>query len=73
MPSKIEIKTVIPMNHAEKCPVCSGFGTVSKKQKVCHSCDGSGWVIVPNFTDEHLAMYSNTFGNMVIEKDEYEE
>lgn len=53
------------MNHAEKCPVCSGFGTVSRKKIECHSCGGSGFVIVPNFTEEHLAEYSNTLGSMV--------
>lgn len=63
-----KILKIIPMNHAEKCPVCSGFGTVSKNKIECHSCLGSGVVFVPNFTDEHLAIYSNTLGSMVCEE-----
>lgn len=66
MSSKKQIK-VIPMNHAEKCPVCTGFGTVSKNKIECHACSGNGYVLVPNFTDEHLAIHSNTFGSMVME------
>lgn len=69
MPSTKVLK-VTPMNHAEKCPVCSGFGTVGRVKKECHACFGNGWVIVPNFTDEHLAMYSNTLGSMVEVEDE---
>lgn len=67
MTPKTDIKSVIPMNHAEKCPVCSGFGTVSKKQKVCHACNGDGWVIVPNFTEEYLSIYSNTLESVFLE------
>lgn len=33
------------MAHAEKCPVCSGTGK-SEPDKVCHGCDGKGWVTV---------------------------
>lgn len=71
MPSS-KILKVTPMNHAEKCPVCSGFGTVGKLKKECHACFGSGFVIVPNFTDEHLSMNSNILANIVSEEDENE-
>lgn len=69
MPSVKTLK-VTPMNHAEKCPVCSGFGTVGNKKKTCHGCSGDGYVIVPNFTDEHLAIHSHTPGSMVEVEDE---
>jgi len=81
MSSNIKIMKVIPMNHAEKCVVCGGSGIITvsgglgttaiNKQKTCHACNGEGWIAVPNFTDEHLAIYLDTFGSMVI-KDEYE-
>lgn len=34
--------------HAERCPVCNGFGTLKYGTKVCQGCDGKGYVIVPN-------------------------
>lgn len=45
------------MAHAEICPVCMGKGTyptarpetstaVTDTEKVCHGCDGKGWVTV---------------------------
>lgn len=56
-----KILKVVPMNHAEKCPVCNGFGTVSKNKKECHSCGGDGYVIVPNFTSEYEAIHWDSF------------
>lgn len=32
------------MAHAQQCPVCGGSGKV--KEKICHGCDGRGWVEV---------------------------
>jgi DnaJ-class molecular chaperone len=29
-----------------KCPVCSGFGTVSFKKVKCHACQGKGFVVI---------------------------
>lgn len=71
MPSS-KILKVTPMNHAEKCPVCSGFGTVGKLKKKCHGCCGTGFVIVPNFTDEHLAIHMQSFESIVKEEEENE-
>jgi hypothetical protein len=40
------------MAHAEKCPVCYGFGKLGNDNqrdcsgKTCHGCDGKGWVTV---------------------------
>ena len=40
--TKIEVNKV-PF----KCPVCGGFGTLSYGTKVCHACNGKGFIIVP--------------------------
>ncbi len=29
-----------------KCPVCSGFGTLSYGKLKCHGCDGKGYVVL---------------------------
>lgn len=29
-----------------KCPICAGFGTLGYGKKVCHGCDGRGFVII---------------------------
>lgn len=42
---------VIPQVHAERCPVCNGFGTLKYGEKVCQACGGKGLVFVPNFID----------------------
>lgn len=45
------------LNHAEICPVCEGTGkykehynfvstTNAWTEKICHGCDGKGWVTV---------------------------
>jgi len=36
---------------AERCPVCGGSGEIRvppKELKVCHGCNGKGWVVVPD-------------------------
>lgn len=35
---------------AQKCPVCNGFGTVSNKRKICHGCEGRGFVVIDRTT-----------------------
>ena len=56
--------------HAERCPVCSGNGVVrtndiyskeEKDTKVCHGCDGKGWVEV---RDEPLFIPNSTFNGI---------
>lgn len=32
------------MSHAEICPICKGTGKLEKR--ICHGCDGKGWVTV---------------------------
>lgn len=35
------------MTHAEKCPVCDGYGVVPREEeRTCHGCKGKGWVTV---------------------------
>lgn len=34
--------------HAEKCPVCNGFGTLKYGTKICQACIGKGYILVPN-------------------------
>ena len=34
--------------HAERCPVCNGFGSLKYGELLCHACKGKGYVIVPN-------------------------
>ena len=37
---------------AQKCPVCNGFGTVSNKRKICHGCNGRGFIIIDRVTGD---------------------
>ena len=46
--NSVDIK---PEVHAEKCPVCNGFGTLKWGEKVCQACGGKGYVVVPNYMD----------------------
>lgn len=45
MEDKIEEKTEV---HAEKCPVCNGFGTLRHGTKTCDACKGKCYILVPN-------------------------
>jgi len=36
-----------PQFIAQKCPVCSGWGTVSFKKVTCHACEGKGFILIP--------------------------
>lgn len=40
-----------PQFIAQKCPVCSGFGTVSFKRIACHACSGRGYILIPTERD----------------------
>ncbi len=40
-----------PKYTAQKCPVCSGFGTVSFKRIACHACNGRGYILIPTEID----------------------
>lgn len=54
MKKVIEVRKVIPTHLPFKCPICNGYGTVGKFQKLrkCHGCDGDGWIIVAqNYID----------------------
>lgn len=51
---KIEIENVKPELHAEKCPVCNGFGTLKYGEIQCHTCEGRGMVLVPNFIEREI-------------------
>jgi len=47
------------MNHAEKCPICNGNGTVERDtgtaagrvNEICHGCGGKGWITVESFNN----------------------
>lgn len=41
-----------PQYHAERCPVCNGFGTLKYGTIVCQACKGQGYILVPNFQTE---------------------
>jgi len=34
--------------HAERCPVCSGHGSVNYGKQMCHACNGRGYLVLPN-------------------------
>ena len=42
-----EVK-IIPNKIPFKCPVCNGFGSLQYGKKVCHACNGKGYVVVDN-------------------------
>ena len=35
-----------------KCVNCNGYGTVQYGKKVCHSCGGKGYILVPQLIDD---------------------
>jgi DnaJ-class molecular chaperone len=47
-----EVEKTIPLAHAEKCPVCNGFGTLKYGEKLCQACKGKGYVVVPNSIEQ---------------------
>lgn len=42
-----KVKKVKPTHVGQKCPVCNSFGTVGHIKKICHGCQGKGYVLVP--------------------------
>lgn len=46
-----ELPAEIIKCHAEKCPVCNGHTTVNYGKQTCKSCQGKGYVIIPNKID----------------------
>jgi len=42
---------ITPQTHAERCPVCNGFGTLKYGAKTCQACLGKGYVVIPNQID----------------------
>lgn len=50
---KEEIVTITPEVHAERCPVCNGFGTLKYGEKICQACKGKGYIVVPNRMDRY--------------------
>jgi len=49
----IDITKVKPKVLPFKCPNCSGYGTVQYGKKVCHSCNGKGYILVNQEEDIH--------------------
>lgn len=43
----IKVRKVKPSKVGQKCPVCSGFGTLKYGQIKCHGCEGKGFILVP--------------------------
>jgi DnaJ-class molecular chaperone len=44
---ELAVKTLIPENFAQRCPVCNGHGDLNYGKKVCHGCHGKGFLILP--------------------------
>ena len=47
-----EVEKIKPNTIPFKCPNCNGYGTVTKERKVCHSCGGRGYVLVPQVIED---------------------
>ncbi len=43
----IKVRKVKPSQVGQKCPVCSGFGTLKYGTIKCHGCNGKGFILVP--------------------------
>lgn len=43
----VKVRKVKPSQVGQKCPVCSGFGTLKYGKIKCHGCDGKGFILVP--------------------------
>jgi DnaJ-class molecular chaperone len=39
---------ITPKKIPFKCPVCNGFGSLQYGKKVCHACNGKGYVVIDN-------------------------
>ena len=57
------------MAHAEKCPVCSGTGKIRcdpntaylGPKKICHGCNGKGWVEIEHDNPPVVPWERHTF------------
>jgi len=54
-----EINQIEPKMIPFKCPVCSGFGTLKYGEKVCHACNGKGYVVIKNAEEREIDRYAN--------------
>lgn len=54
--------------HAERCPVCNGFGSVNWGSKCCNACKGQGYLIVPNSIDGERGKKGNEGKKQNIER-----
>jgi len=70
----------IKMTHAEKCPICLGNGILryidgieisgiklnGEAEKICHGCNGKGWIQVgidyPQDNCPEVQIKANSFG-----------
>lgn len=43
----VKVRKVKPSKVGQKCPVCSGFGTLKFGKINCHGCSGKGYILVP--------------------------
>ncbi len=43
----VKVRKIKPSQVGQKCPVCSGFGTLKYGTLMCHGCDGKGFILVP--------------------------
>lgn len=44
---EIKVKEINPKYYAQMCPVCHGFGTLKHGSRICHGCEGKGYIFVP--------------------------
>mgnify|MGYP000913860816 CR=1 FL=1 len=52
MPKVFDVLKIKPNTLPFKCPNCKGYGKVGYKQKLCHSCAGTGIVHVPQIIEK---------------------
>lgn len=43
----IKIIEVKPTHIGQRCPTCNGWGTLSFGKKICPSCEGKAYILVP--------------------------
>jgi DnaJ-class molecular chaperone len=60
MKQQIIASKIKPQYIAQKCPVCSGWGTVSFKRITCHACGGKGFILIPA-DDDRQKEYEEKF------------
>lgn len=51
----VKVRKVKPTQIGQKCPVCSGFGTLKYGTIKCHGCKGKGFILVPVFDAEEVS------------------